>query len=104
MYKACSTTHGVEGESSCIAEHIEHVSAERIMLEKCTVVTLVDKETCLLSLEPVYMEEQSVLHGYILCASAKKESVLGRFEVGLERQRGFTLIIDIADGIAHHFL
>ena len=74
------------------------------MFEKGTVVTLIDKEACFLTFEPIDVEEKAVLHCHILCAASEEESVLCRFEIGLERECGLTLIIYVADGVAHHFL
>ena len=81
--------HGIERETAGVAEHVEHVTALGIAFQQGTVLTLVDEETGLLSLEPVYVELQSVLHGHVLRTSAFKEAVFSSQQVGLEGQRGF---------------
>ena len=68
-----------------------------------TVFALIYKETCLLTLQPVYVKLQSVLHRYVLRASAFDESVLTSQQIGFERQCSFRFIIDILHYVAHHF-
>ena len=55
MDQFCSTTHSIERESTRIAEHIEHTASTSEMLDESTVLTLIDTETSLWSLEPIDM-------------------------------------------------
>ena len=65
MYQFSSTTHSIERESTRIAEHIEHTASTSEMLDERTVLTLIDEETGLLSLEPIDMELQSILKSHV---------------------------------------
>ena len=53
------TTHCIDRETACIAEHIEHALALGIMLQERAVLTLVYEETGLLTAQPVDMELQA---------------------------------------------
>lgn len=55
-----TATQGVEGEAAGVAEHIEDVFPFGVTLYECTVLSLVDKETCLLSPQPIDAELQAV--------------------------------------------
>ncbi len=84
-----TSPHVIELEAAGVAENIEHVKAHGIAFQQGTVLTLVYEENGLLSLEPVYVELQSVLHGHVLLTSAFEEAVFRSQQVGLEGQRGF---------------
>ena len=71
------------------------------MLKQRTVLTLIDEETGLLTTQPVDMELQSILHSHIIGITAQDKAIL-LAQVGLIRQGGLTLIIDILQLIAHH--
>ncbi len=55
-----------------------------------------------MAFQPVDVELQTVLHGYIVCAAAFQETVL-RIEVGFEGKGRFRFVIDIVYLVAHHF-
>ena len=57
------------------------------MLKKAAIVALVDKETCLLPLEPVHMKLQSVFNGYVSLIFANDIIIL-RVELRLVRKGG----------------
>ncbi len=76
-----SSTHGIDGESSRIAEHVEYFPAIGEALEKPAVFALVHEKSCFLSLHPVDVEEQSVLGGDVAVVAAGEIFVL-RVEVG----------------------
>ena len=65
MDEFCSATHGVNGEAASVAEHIEHRTTLRVSLEQMAVLALVDEEARLLTLQPVDMEVQAVLHSHV---------------------------------------
>ena len=71
------------------------------MLEQRTVVALIDKESCFLSLQPIYMEFQSVFESYIVLATANDKTVF-LSEVGLIGKGCLTLVINILHPITHH--
>ena len=54
------SVQGVDGEASRIAEGIEHGTILSVMTDQLTIVSLVDEEACLLSLEPVWSEAHTV--------------------------------------------
>ena len=93
MYQLCPAPHGIDAEAASVAEHVEHLASTGIALHEGTVVALVDEEACLLSLEPVDVEGQSVLVGNVVAALAPEEAVL-LSELSLEGERCLTFIID----------
>ena len=93
MYQLCPTPHGIDTETACVAEHIEHLAPASIAFHQGTIVALVDEEACLLTLEPVDVEGQSVLVGNVVAALSPKEAVL-LSELSLEGQRGFALVVN----------
>ena len=76
VHQRRSSPHGVERESSCVAEHIQHAAPAGIMLEQRAVVALVDEESRLLTFLPVDQEVKAVLHRGVFVAPAHDESVL----------------------------
>ena len=48
------------------------------------------------------MELQPVFHGHVLRTASLEEAVFGSQQIGLERQGGFRLVINVLDDIAHH--
>ena len=96
-----ASAHGIDRETSGIAEHIEHVASAGITLQQRTVFTLVYKETGLLSLQPVDVEVQTIFGSYVVGASTFQETVLG-IEVGLERQGIFRLVVNVVNLVTHH--
>ena len=96
-----SATHGIERESPCVAEHIEHPLALGVLFQQGTVLALVDEEAGFLSLEPVHMKAQSILYSRVVGASTINKTVFLP-EVSLKRQRGLALIIYIMYVVAHH--
>ena len=103
MHQIRSSAHGIERETAGIAEHIQYVPSLSVVFQQMTVLTLVDKETGFLSLEPVHMEFQSVFHGDILRTASLDETVLGSQQIRLERQGCFRLVVNVLDYIPHHF-
>ena len=71
------------------------------MFEQRTVFTLVNKETCLLSFEPIDVEFESILQSHILVSIAIDESIL-LSEFRLIRQCGLALVIYILDAMLHY--
>ena len=98
MNQLGTTTHGVEGETTCVAEHIEHTLTLGVFLKQGTVLALVNEEPGLLTTEPVDIEAQTVLYGDIVIATAQEEAILG-FHKG---EGGLALIIDILNATLHH--
>ena len=76
MYEFCSAPHGIEGETSSVAEHVEHFLALGETLEQRAVLALVNEESCFLSLKPIDVELQSVLHRDVVVTPPDDESVL----------------------------
>ena len=101
MDKGCPSTHGIDGEAACIAEHVEDALALCVFLKEQPVLTLVNEEASLLSLQPVYMEQQPVLLGGVLIATSIDEAVLLP-QVSLEGKRGLTLIINVLYPALHN--
>ena len=75
MYQFGSSSHGIEGESACVAEHVQHLLSLGEAFKQRAVLTLVNKESCLLSLQPVNVELQSVFHRQVVVATSDNESV-----------------------------
>ena len=75
VYEVCSSSHGIEGEASCVAEHVEHVLSLCVFLKQTAVLSLVNEESCLLSFQPVYMEFQSVFHSRVVGTASDDEAV-----------------------------
>ena len=61
MYQFCSSSQRIHRESSCIAEHVQHLFAVGVMLQQRAVVALVNKETRLLTAKPIYSKVQPIL-------------------------------------------
>ena len=74
-----------------------------VALKQTAVLTLVNEETCLLSLEPVNVKAQPVLHGNIGMALAQQEAVTA-IDGSLDGQCGLALIVDRVQALAHHQL
>lgn len=96
-----TTSHGVEGEASGIAEHVEHAAVVGVALEKGAVLALIDEEACLLTAHPVDMEAETVLEGDVLGEVTQEIAILV-VEIGLVGQGGFALIVDVLDNAAQH--
>lgn len=99
--ETCPATESIDGEPTGIAEHIQNGTAVSIVLEQGPVLALVDEEPCLLTLEPVDVELQSVLNGYVILGRAVDEAVF-LTEIGLEGQCRLTFIINGMKIIAHN--
>ena len=56
MDEACAATHGIEGKTTSIAEHVQDTLPLRVAFKQGAVLTLVDEESCLLPVKPVDME------------------------------------------------
>ena len=100
MYQFSTTTHGINRESTGITEHIQHALTCRIFLKQRTVITLVYKESRLLSTKPVYIELQAVLKGHIIIRTAINKAVLHIFH---KRQRGLALVVHVVYTLTHYF-
>ena len=94
----CSSPHGIERETTCVAEHIEQTAAVSIVLEQRTVLTMVNEEAGLLSAQPVNIEQQTILDSNIIRTATIEKAVL-RLHIG---QRRLALIVDIFYAITHH--
>ena len=95
------SAHGVDRESACVAEHVQHAASVGIALQQGAVLALVHEEARLLSLQPVDVELQSILHSHVVGAASLQEAVFG-VEVGLEGQGRFRFIIDVVHLAVHH--
>ena len=98
----CPTPHGIDAETTGVAEHVEHLAAFGIAFHKGAVVALIYEEARLLSFEPVDMESQAVLASNIVVAFAPNEAVLLP-QLGFEWQGRLALIIDGLEVLAHRF-
>ena len=49
------------------------------------------------------MKLQTIFHRYIIYTSTSDKSIFSSQQIGLERQRGFRLVIDILNRIIHYF-
>ena len=56
----CPSLQSIDGEAPRIAEGIEHGTILSIMTDQLTIVTLVNEEARLLSLEPVWSEAHTI--------------------------------------------
>ena len=102
VYKFGSTTHGVYREATGIAEHVQNRASFRVSFEQVSVFALVNEEPCLLALEPVDAELQTVLQSDVAVVLADEILVL-RFEAGLEGESGVGLVVDVAyTGLGEH--
>ena len=93
VHQLCPTPHGIDAETACVAEHIEHLAPASIAFHQGTIVALVDEEACLLPLKPVDVEGQSVLVSDVVAALSPQEAVLLP-QLCLEGQRGFALVVN----------
>ena len=93
VYEFGTTTHGIERETTRIAEHIQDALTLRIMLQQRAVLTLVDKESRLLAFQPVYAELQTILSSDIIVRTAYQESV--HIISCHKRQRSLALIVNM---------
>ena len=103
MYEVSPSAHAINTESTGITEHVEHVASLGVRLQQRAVITLIDKESRLLTLEPVDMELQSVLQGNVAGGFSQQETVL-LTEGRLEGKRCLTLVEDILEGVPQHGL
>ena len=92
----CPATHGIEGESTSVAEHVEHTSVVAVALEQGAVLALIDEEASLLASEPVDMELESVLDCDIGVELTNEILILG-VEMSFIGQCGLALVVNIAD-------
>ena len=70
-----TTTHGVDGESACVAEHIEYALALAVRFQQLAVFALVNEESRLLSFEPVDVELQTVFRSHVCFVTTYEETV-----------------------------
>ena len=103
MNEFCPTPHGINAETTCVTKHIEDFTSLCILFHKRTVITLVHKEACLLSLQPIDMKFESVFPCNIVIAFSPQEAIL-LSELGFERKCCFALVIDGFKVITHNFL
>ena len=101
MNECCPTPHGIERETTRIAEHIEHFLVLGIFLEQGTVLALIDEEARLLATKPVDMEHQPILDGGVIAVATDEEAV---FHLIHKWQGGLALVIDIRNAPLHHLL
>ena len=71
------------------------------MLQKASVVALVNEETSFLTFQPIDMELQAILKSHVILASANQEAVF-LIQVGLERKRRLALVVNILNLAVHH--
>ena len=102
MHQFGSSAHGIEGEATRIAEHIEHPFATGIFFQQGTVLALVNEETGLLPTQPIHVEPEAVLQGCVIIGTTNDEAVL-LTKFGLEGQRGLALVEHVHDAVSHHF-
>ena len=101
MHQLCFSAHGIDTESASVTEHIQDILSLRVTLNQTAVITLIHKESCLLTFQPVDMELKTILHGNIVVARAIYESIL-LSKSCLERKGGLTLVIDGFKLISHY--
>ena len=95
------TAHGIHGEPSSVAKHVENRAVFGIFFQQSTVFTLVNEKPGLLSFQPIHMKFQSILNGHVVInATIEKAILLSQF--GLERQGGLAFIENMLDTTAHH--
>lgn len=97
MDEVGTTAHSIERETTCVAEHIEDIATTGIVLEKRTVVALVDKETSFLTIEPVGVELESVFESNSFGFVANEVAV-DRFDRCFERHSAFGFVIYVLYG------
>jgi len=98
-----TTTQGIDAESARVAEHVQHATPLRVLLHQGAVISLVYKESRLLTFQPVDMETEAVFYGNVLWRTAQEESVL-LSQFGLEREGRLALVVDVLQPLAHHLL
>ena len=100
MHQLGATPHGIERETTSIAEHIQDALAVGILFQQRAVLALVDEESCLLAAKPVDTELQTILRSDIVVAAANEESI---HVVGShERQRRLALVVDMRQSVLHY--
>ena len=104
MYEYGSASQSIEGESSCVAEHIEHTSSFSVFLKQATVVTLVNEETSLLSTKPVNMELKSVFRSDVIGISSEQIAVFAFASDTINRQSSLGFIVNVVKAVRHNSL
>ena len=56
MNQSGSSTHSIDAETACVAEHVQHPTAFGILFDESPIIALVDEESRLLASEPVDVE------------------------------------------------
>ena len=64
MDQSCTTTECIYRESSGVAKHIQYVFPPSIGFEQAPAVTLINKETGFLTLQPVNAKFQSIFYSF----------------------------------------
>ena len=72
----CTTSHGIDREAACVAEHVQYVASLGIVLQQRAVLALIHEEARLLSAQPVHSELQSVLLSRTVVSIANNEPIL----------------------------
>ena len=101
VYRLCPTPHGIDAEAASIAEHVQHLTAMGISLYKGPILALVDEEARFLALEPVDMELQSVLYGYVIITLTKDEAIL-LTQGSLKGKGCLALVVNSLQVVAHN--
>ena len=57
VYQPGTPTHGIDTETTGVAEHIQYGTTLRVMLQQTAIITLIYKEARLLPLKPVNMND-----------------------------------------------
>ena len=70
-----SAAHGIHGETSSVAEHIEYFPSFGILFEQLAVLALIDEEAGLLTFLPVDAEAQTVFDGGVVFVFAQQIAV-----------------------------
>ena len=90
-----ATAQGIDRKTARVAEHVQHPSSLAVMLQQTAVLALIDKESGLLSLEPIDVEAQTVFQR-LVGLHVSDDVIIHGVEVGLVGKGSLALVIDVA--------
>ena len=94
VHTLCPRGKCIDGEAPRVAEGIEHPTSISILCQKGSIVPLVDEEACLLPLEPVGDELQSVLPHIAGLGMSDEEAILCELPHISCREGRLRLVVD----------
>ena len=101
MHQFRAAAHGVEGETTGVAEHVQHAPPPGILFQEAAVLALVDEKACFLPFQPIDIEFQPVFQRHEVLRGAVEVAVF-RLDGGFVGEGAFGLVIDGGQAVAQH--